>query len=478
MKYITHIFFYTPFIIILLTLSLTPNFQFLDDLNAYDEKRIFQIAALILIGISTVLIPSIRNRSYATVRTAPKTLKVLISVFFILGILSVTVSNSPRHAFLDITLFALLFLMASYISSVVFRHPKKSSEWLMTAFIFAIALHFSVFVHQFILVLKGVIPFSFYTLFTGFVNPRFENQWEGMILPIILGTAIFYRNQSRKTFYFLLFLGGFIWMNIMFSTGRGVILATLMGVVFTGLIFKAHRTIWWRINFIALVMGLTLYGLAIMTIYLTTDTFTAEIQELADSSSSGRLSLWASALQLVSYNPFIGIGPMQFALFENNIVIAAHPHNIILQLLAEWGLIATLLILGVAIYSFTKWCHFSRQKTNKNPESTILYTALTTAFIVGNIHGLLSGVWIMPLSQLTLIIIIGWMHGLYRQKAINIKYASTPYAFIALILIVLTTFIYSLYPELSNLPNWIENSFKATGYSLLHPRFWSQGYIF
>jgi hypothetical protein len=200
-------------------------------------------------------------------------------------------------------------------------------------------------------------------------------------------------------------------------------------------------------------------------------------QGLADSSSAGRSALWGFALELINSNPFKGIGPMHFAEIHYQQPVA-HPHNIILQLLAEWGIIATLLLTGIAIYGLVKWINFSRHQINSTPESTILYTALTAAFIAGNSHALMSGTWVMPLSQLSLIIITGWMYGLYIHKNPKPITFIPKYVFITAILLTLIGFIYGLYPELSHFKNWFEASLSASGSPLLlHPRFWSQGYI-
>ncbi len=476
MKNITASLFYLPLLSILLISSLGPSFDFLHGFNRYDEKRLFQISAITLLGICSLLLTEVRNSVYTTLRTIPFTSRLAITVFFTLGIISALFSESPRHSFIEISLLFLLFLTSLYIASAITRNTITTSEWLMTTFVFAIALHFAAFLSQFIMVLQGRIEPSSAGLFTGFLNPRFENQWEGMILPIIIGTAIYYKKQSLKVFYITLFLSAFIWMNILFSSGRGVVIATFTGVLLTGILFKAHRKIWWELNLSVLASGIVLYVLAIFVIYLATGTYMLAHQEFIDSTSAGRLTLWLSALELTNLNPFIGIGPIQFSQLDQN-EIAAHPHNIILQLLVEWGVIAMLLAVAITSYGFIKWISFSTDKIKTNPESTILYSALTSSFITGNLHALVSGVWVMPLSQLTLIIIIGWMYGLYRQEDTDIKPASKPYVFVVLILIVLTTFIYSLYPELSNLANWIQTSFEATGYSMLHPRFWSQGNI-
>ena len=79
----------------------------------------------------------------------------------------------------------------------------------------------------------------------------------------------------------------------------------------------------------------------------------------------------------------------------------------------EWGVPATLIILSLVTYGFWRWSE--QQREIKNVSCSLFSIALTSAFIAGLTHGQLSGVFVMPLSQLTFVLVSGWMIGIYLQ---------------------------------------------------------------
>jgi len=50
---------------------------------------------------------------------------------------------------------------------------------------------------------------------------------------------------------------------------------------------------------------------------------------------SGREKIWLWAWEMAIANPWLGVGPLHYSAVVNP--IAAHPHQVVLQWLAEWG---------------------------------------------------------------------------------------------------------------------------------------------
>lgn len=71
--------------------------------------------------------------------------------------------------------------------------------------------------------------------------------------------------------------------------------------------------------------------------------------------SSGRISFWIEAWQLIVQRPLVGYGPFQFQIVSTNAAgIFKHPHNSILQFLFDWGVIgglSFLALMGLAVYA-------------------------------------------------------------------------------------------------------------------------------
>lgn len=67
--------------------------------------------------------------------------------------------------------------------------------------------------------------------------------------------------------------------------------------------------------------------------------------ELSDGDWNGRLPTWNEALRLVSEHPFLGVGVQAFQ--AGAVETGAAPHNLVLSILAELGLIGFLIFSGI-----------------------------------------------------------------------------------------------------------------------------------
>ena len=87
---------------------------------------------------------------------------------------------------------------------------------------------------------------------------------------------------------------------------------------------------------------------------------------------------------------------------------------LLLQLAAEWGLVAAALIAGLASWAFLKWTTAARRAEDAQ-ENVLLRVSLTGSMIAGATHSLVSGVIVMPLSQTALALVCGWALACYRS---------------------------------------------------------------
>ncbi|HKX91803.1 MAG TPA: O-antigen ligase family protein [Sphingomicrobium sp.] len=70
----------------------------------------------------------------------------------------------------------------------------------------------------------------------------------------------------------------------------------------------------------------------------------------ADALASGRLAMWADAWAAFLRQPWFGYGQGQFPAVVESQRLFNQPHNILLQLLLQWGVIGTALALALAAY--------------------------------------------------------------------------------------------------------------------------------
>jgi len=90
----------------------------------------------------------------------------------------------------------------------------------------------------------------------------------------------------------------------------------------------------------------------------------------------------------------------------------AHPHNSILQWASEWGVPATLLMVCSLVCALAGWMRRRRTELSQGSPDAVTIVALTTALIGAALHSLVSGVLVMPLSQLMLVATAGCALGI------------------------------------------------------------------
>jgi hypothetical protein len=162
---------------------------------------------------------------------------------------------------------------------------------------------------------------------------------------------------------------------------------------------------------------------------------------------------------------------MHFAWY-NHTSSSAHPHNSVLQAMAEWGLPATLILLAISCYGIFCWLKRfniaslqTETKLNSNLAITLFFTLITNAA-----YSLVDGVIVMPISQVMMFTFIGLMLGFYNKERLN--HVERKSAFSPLLAcIILITLICSALPEILQSANGNEKEFSM-GYTALGPRIW------
>tara|TARA_B100000953_G_scaffold195153_1_gene160741 strand:- start:13 stop:489 length:477 start_codon:yes stop_codon:yes gene_type:complete len=152
----------------------------------------------------------------------------------------------------------------------------------------------------------------------------------------------------------------------------------------------------------------------------------------------------------------------------------------VLKWAAEYGWISTLLLLSLIVWAFSSW--IKKTKQSKLDDCDLNFrVALTASIITAASHSLVSGVMIMPLSQLMLVVIIGWIVGIYfsNQPIEKIPWLSVKsIGSLTLILWIGWNFVQSIEPEVRYIINGPHNEITVFNPSeVLQPRFWHQGII-
>jgi len=191
------------------------------------------------------------------------------------------------------------------------------------------------------------------------------------------------------------------------------------------------------------------------------------------TNDSSRLMLWEPAARYAADNPWLGIGPMNFAATSN--VYGNHPHSSLLQLLSEWGIPATVLctsIVGALVWSFTR---ASREPAaGSNDHLPVLRCGVLAALIAALAQSMVDGVLVVPTSQVMLFLLFGWAGGLLRaRRPIETKPSSRAGPLLLFAAIATAAPLFALAVQSSRAPE----ALCAHYCGHLLPRFWVAGGI-
>jgi O-antigen ligase len=157
----------------------------------------------------------------------------------------------------------------------------------------------------------------------------------------------------------------------------------------------------------------------------------------------------------------------------------ANPHNALLQLAAEWGVPVVLIVLALFLWGVTRWPSH-RRSASFTEEQPDLRVALFAALLTSALYSLFDGIIVMPVSQLLLALIIGWMLGVMpagpdTSRPVSRIRTMVAGLLLAVVLIGVLRPVFSTVLCLEQLQaDYIHAHPQATH---LNPRFWQQGYL-
>lgn len=260
----------------------------------------------------------------------------------------------------------------------------------------------------------------------------------------------FYSTTTKYKNIYLLFLF-LAFYAVLLDGGRSV---TLAYTLFIAMIAIFNRSVK-----IALILTYTASWLAyIVTAYSASSG--SNSLSITRESSSGRVDLWVNALQCWSQHPIIGCGFYQLEQFPD---LSAHPHNILIQVLTETGLIGFgfLVLIGFKIAKSISW----NLKQNYFVIAALLAVSIDLS---------LSGIHVYPITQMAILWLLVFLlknpeftHAHYfNQKSVIISRSQKLISIVVYCLIA-GWFIYIITQALNS----------SDGKPMTPPRFWLYGYL-
>lgn len=396
----------TIYFIVLMT-----SLPLIDGVSEYDQKRIFEIFILSL----TLLVNIFNKTKFAGNNLQHK----LFLIVVIIGLVSSFFAQEPHYSFIEVSLFIGLWSVVIYTANLDIKYKNNQILLIFGVLIIAaITIYLASFFVGYFAAFNEDSPKEWLHIFRGFVNIRFFNQFQVWTLPILTLVFILKPFGLKRWNTTIAVMMAAWWMLLFLSAGRGVMLASFSAMLIIALLYRQYSVTFIRTHITFAISGFLLFQ--VFFVFIPQFSFSdSPLPELLRTDSPGRLVLWMQSIELITKNPVLGVGPMHFSWYPNG--IASHPHSSILQWAAEWGIPSMLLMLGLFCYGLHSWLkrfNYSTISSYSNEDSQIII-ALSCSLLSGLGLSLVSGVIVMPMSQIMMVIIIGLMIGFYTR--FNVK---------------------------------------------------------
>jgi putative inorganic carbon (hco3(-)) transporter len=328
-------------------------------LTVFDGRRVMEIlwAAGLLLAL---LDPAIRAEAARIWAGLSRPTRAALGLFLAWALLSALLSTAPAYALREWSLFTLLLVTVLSLAAVLgSRGPKVLEIMALT------------------LVLSGVVTLPS-PLDHGFMHPRFLGQVMAVASPALLfsGSPV-------------LALMGAPALGLGILNGSRALLLTMAVVSVAALLLWPDR----RRRVLPGLLGLA--AAASVVGILAWLGHAESLQEAAQrgTTMTGRETMWREAFARFLQAPVLGEGPAMLARAPGLAGWAAHPHNSVLLVAAETGIVGLGCIAVLVVQGLRR---IPRLSADRHPWAL--------ALLGGGFHSLLSGTIIMPASQALLIL--------------------------------------------------------------------------
>lgn len=384
----------------------------------YDCRRILQLILLGLAVIWLLVDYPVRRAWLQFYQKLPLWTHTGIGVFFILGLVSSFLAPLPPFAFLQVGLYALLWVTSGLIAALYQLYEDRVTHFFVFLLLLMIGLY------EIYLLQSDIRIQFFHTVFSGamqtqelalvapgFQQPRFLAQFLSWTLPLIVLPTLLYPHHSRGLKFLYLVVASLWWYAMILNHSRGLWVEWVILTVVMLVFLRSRSFSWFKAQLTAAITGGIFYGVITWLLPLSIS-HTPITQSFYTDAMRGQI--WWYALKMAWSSPWLGVGPLHYAYYFRASPWPAHPHNGILNIAAEWGIPAILILLTLVVSAVLHWASLKSKIATKGTGKEALYVCLSAALLAGFLDSLYSGTFVMPLSQMTFVLIAGWMLGLYH----------------------------------------------------------------
>lgn len=401
----------------------------------------------------------------------------LLLAFFLVGLLSSFFSEYQIWALAEVSVWCGLVLLGFFSASVMQRSPERTSRVV----VFIVASLSGV------LVLRGgglmalnmasgqAVDFVG-SVSVGFSNPRFFGQVFAIFIPLVAAPAAM--GMVRGRMYLCLFLlTAAMWLVLLLSGTRGALFGLVVGFLFVIRWVRCEPRWPWFHLFAAGVGVVSWFVVSVALPFIINAQDGGGSIGVLRSGLSGRDRLWLAAVHMALDHPLFGGGPMHLA--AHIVGPGSHPHQALLQIIAEWGVTAFIICVVLTWRGLRR----VRQLVSGGVDqgfSGAMRIALLYSLVSAIGQSMVDGVLVVPYTQTWLALCVGWLVGLGGGQPT----CATQRNWIVVLffgLICALTFFILFFVQLSGHPigvgRQLQSSEAAGRSEFLRPRFWEDGAI-
>ncbi|MCY7314070.1 MAG: O-antigen ligase family protein [Rubrivivax sp.] len=449
----------------------------LGHIGGHDLARLAEILLGIVCALVLVVLP---RRRFVVPGSAAQ--PALIGALLVLALASAALAAQPRMAFRELAVLTGLIAVV-----LVIAETPRIDRVARTVVCFASALYVCVITLIIIAATIAGQEVNRAELFVGYDNYRFYNHVQTAALPLTVMSAAlasFSAGNARwmKIAAWVASAGGFAMLYA--TMGRGTLVGIAVAAIVVTIAFRSAALPLMRTLAIAAVAGAVYFVFLFFVLPLMVGVAPAahaDFYGAREGSAQVRLMLWGIALEHVRSAPWLGIGPMHYAHYPTG--DASHPHNIYLQIAAEFGIPALLLMLTLTVIAARRFSTLIR--ACRDPEQRLCGMGLYLACIAVAIDGLFSGNFVMPVSQVWIAFTLGWSLAWMRgqgvsssKQAPNTAGASMRWRLpMAVMLALQLWLVVDVWPEAIRLEPYLHDAMNRFPSPTMNPRFWSHGWF-
>ena len=436
--------------------------------SLYDNARLLQLFSLSALVLMAFTIPSLRESIVQTIAEARGFVRFGLLSTTLLALVSALHASSPGMALQEIAVLVLLGLLALSTAALAAANRTPVDHLLLMAFEGSALVFLVVFWMAQVATREIGQPFEWIHPFVTFANVRHFSQFQAYTLPLLVVPLA--STTLALRWRVVAYLVAAHWWGLQFAVGtRAVWFAAALSAAILLLVLRRDAVGFLKWSGFAIVGGSVVY-LALNAFVLADAPGLSEMGRRGfDSSNRGEL--WSSALAMVRAAPLLGVGPMHYSF--RNFEWAAHPHNAVLQLAAEYGLPVATIAIGLVAYLL--WSCVRWTRSARSAEDRVVNTGLLAALLMGLLDALVSGNTLMPVSQMTLFILIGWVIGRNARSKRDVTAPRPRTAGLAVSLIAAACAVTVGHGALSYYRYWEARQFLVPA-GASHPRYWEEGH--